>query len=95
MIVEWTAQARQDQAGQVDYIAQDNPLAAVRVGDEIEQQVARLATFPKLGRAGRVRGTRELVIARTPCIVAYRIKGDAVQILRVLHGAQQWPKRFG
>jgi toxin ParE1/3/4 len=94
LIVEWTALAKQDKAGQIDYIAQDNPLAAVSVGDEIELQVEMLADQPKLGRPGRVNGTRELVIVRTPYIVTYRIKGDAVQVLRVLHGAQKWPQGF-
>jgi toxin ParE1/3/4 len=47
-----------------------------------------------MGRPGRVKGTRELVIVGTPYIVAYRIKGDAVQVLRVLHGAQKWPQGF-
>jgi plasmid stabilization system protein ParE len=44
-----------------------------------------------MGRPGRIEGTRELVISRTPYIAAYRIGGDTVRILRVLHGAQQWP----
>jgi toxin ParE1/3/4 len=57
--------------------------------DEIERQTDRLADYPKLGRPGRVKGTRELVVNRTPFIVVYRIKGEIVQILRVLHGAQQ------
>jgi toxin ParE1/3/4 len=44
-----------------------------------------------MGRQGRCAGTRELVIARTPYIVAYRIERLAVVVLRVLHGAQRWP----
>jgi toxin ParE1/3/4 len=92
--LEWTPQARQDKAAQVDYIAEDNPIATVSMGDEIERQIEMLAEHPKLGRAGRVRGTRELVIAGTPYIVDYRIKGEVVQVLRVLHGALQWPKGF-
>jgi hypothetical protein len=47
--------------------------------------------FPQSGRPGRIERTRELVISRTPHIVAYRIAGDIVQILRVLHGARRWP----
>ncbi len=46
---------------------------------------------PEMGRHGRIEGTRELVISRTPYIAAYRITGDTVRILRVLHGAQLWP----
>jgi len=92
--VEWSEQADRDRNGLVDYIAQDNPRAAVGVGDEITRQVAMLAEFPQMGRAGRIQGTREQVIAGTSYIVAYRLKGNAVQVLRVLHGAQQWPARF-
>jgi plasmid stabilization system protein ParE len=54
-----------------------------------------VAEFPQMGRSGRIEGTRELVISGTPYIAAYRIDGDAVRILRVLHGAQQWPDEIG
>jgi hypothetical protein len=37
---------------------------------------------------GRVKGTRELVVVRTPYIVAYRIRKDEILILRILHGAR-------
>jgi toxin ParE1/3/4 len=49
---------------------------------------------PGIGRPGRVAGTRELVTAGTPYIVPYRVAGDAVQIITVLHGAQNWPDRL-
>jgi toxin ParE1/3/4 len=65
------------------------------VDDRIRVQVGRLARYPESGRPGRVAGTRELVIRlirRTPYVAAYRIAGDTVRILRVLHGAQQWPE---
>jgi toxin ParE1/3/4 len=34
------------------------------------------------------------MIAGTPYIVPYRVKGDAVQIITILHSAQRWPERF-
>ncbi len=43
---------------------------------------------------GRVKGTRELVVVRTSYIVAYRLKRGKIQILRILHGARQWPDTF-
>jgi toxin ParE1/3/4 len=49
----------------------------------------RLADFPHLGRVGRRQGTRELVFTPLPYIVVYRVKKDAVQILRIWHGAQR------
>lgn len=53
--------------------------------------VRRLHDFPESGRPGRVAGTRELVITETPYVAAYHVSGETVRILRVLHGAQQWP----
>jgi toxin ParE1/3/4 len=94
LILEWLPTANQDFEDIVDYIAADNPIAAIEQGDEIEEQICLLTSYPKIGRPGRVKGTRELVIVRTPYIAAYRIKGKTIQILRVLHGAQQWPMRL-
>jgi toxin ParE1/3/4 len=77
-----------------EYIAQDNQTAAYAVHEAILRQVGRLAEHPRTGRPGRVEGTRELVVSGTPYIVAYRVAGQDVTILRVLHGAQQWPKQL-
>jgi len=44
-----------------------------------------------MGRPGRKKGTRELVISRTPFVVVYRAKGPRIEIIRLLHGAQRWP----
>jgi addiction module RelE/StbE family toxin len=75
-------------------IAVGNPTAASRMVERIRASVKRLATSPALGRPGRVAGTRELVIPHTPYIVPYRVKGDVVQIITILHGAQRWPERL-
>jgi toxin ParE1/3/4 len=91
MQVQWTVSAGSDRENAINYIAKDSLTAALSQLDEIEGQTDRLADYPKLGRPGRVKGTRELVVNRTPFIVVYRIKGEMVHILRVLHGAQQWP----
>lgn len=91
MRLEWSAFALADRDRIFDYIEQDSSRAAVVVDDRIREQVEVLREFPALGRPGRVEGTRELVISRTPYIAAYRIEGNTVHILRVLHGAQLWP----
>jgi addiction module RelE/StbE family toxin len=74
-----------------DFIEQDDPRAAVAVDERIATQVRVLSQFPEGGRPGRVEGTRELVIRRTPYIAAYRVGKDCVRILRILHSAQLWP----
>lgn len=75
-------------------IAADNPAAAARTIERIRTAVARLATFPAIGRPGRVANTRELVVSATPYIVPYRVKGTVVQVITVLHSARRWPDRF-
>ncbi|MHC1550547.1 type II toxin-antitoxin system RelE/ParE family toxin [Phyllobacterium sp. K27] len=67
-------------------------MAAIDVCDEIESQVERLRDLPFFGREGRLQGTRELVVTGPPFIVIYTV-GEAVVLVRVLHGAQQWSKK--
>lgn len=93
MKVFWLPRAIRDRDAQLDYIAEDNPAAAVDQGDRIERHLSLLPGQPDLGRPGRRRGTRELIIPRTPFVVVYRVKTTAkrIELLRVLHSRQQWP----
>jgi toxin ParE1/3/4 len=92
LIVDWLPEAHRNRFEQLDYIAEDNPLAAIGQDEEIERQVAMLIEHPKMGRLGRVSGTRELVISSTPFVVVYRLDGpNRIEILRLLHSSQQWP----
>jgi len=91
ILIFWTPKARSERQAAINYIAKDNPLAALDQLDQIEYQTSYLAERPKMGRLGRVRGTRELVISGTPFIAVYRFKGSRIEILCFLHGAQKWP----
>ena len=88
--VVWRPEARADRIAIMEYIAQDSPLAAIDLDDEIEAKVDALPQHPKLYRAGRVPGTREMVV-RPNFIVIYELVGADVVILNVLHAARQWP----
>ncbi len=94
MKVVWLSTAEQDVEALTDYIAVDNPQAALRIFTTIRRSVERLGTHPQLGRAGRVERTRELVIPNLPYIVVYTIIAQEVRILAVLHTARKWPERF-
>ena len=89
MKIKWVRLALDDlnQAG--EFIGQDNPEAASRVLKRIWDAVHMIADHPHAGRAGRVPGTRELVITGTPFIIPYRVVEDTVQILRVLHAKRK------
>ena len=92
MKVVWLPRALVDRDAQLDYIALESPKAAVEQGDRIESQIETLCAYPEMGRKGRVAGTRELVVSRTPFVVVYRVRAGRIEILRVLHGARMWPE---
>jgi len=92
--IVWTPYALDLLLEAVTYIAEDNPLAAYGVEQQIVKQTGSLSEHPQMGRVGRIGGTRELVITKTPYIVAYRVKGDAVDILAVFHSSRAWPDKL-
>ena len=94
MKVKWVRLALNDLDDAGEFIAQDNQDAAKRTVKRIWEAAQLLAEHPHAGRAGRVPGTRELLITGTAFIVPYRVVEDTVQILRVLHGKRKWPKGF-
>ena len=71
-----------------DWIAADDPVAAERHVRRIVAAAERLAEFPKSGRARPEisEGARSLVVGRY--LVLYRIEGEHVEIVRVVHGAR-------
>jgi addiction module RelE/StbE family toxin len=92
--VKWLEVALDSLIAEAEYISKDSPAAAVRTVDAIVNAVENLKRFPASGRPGRVPGTRELVVSRTPYIVPYRVRGDTVELLLVLHAARKWPSQF-
>lgn len=94
MRVRWTSPAARDLARIGDYIAEHDTGAAKRVVERIWRRASDLAAAPLMGRRGRVENTRELVVGRYPYIVVYRIAGETVEIVAVLHTSRQWPDSF-
>jgi toxin ParE1/3/4 len=96
VIILWHARAEADLTAAFDNLIERDPAAALRAFEAIRARVEMLAVHPALGRPGRVPDTRELVVGRTPYIVAYTVdaRREAVIILRVLHGVQRWPDAF-
>lgn len=91
MKLVWTRPAREDRKAIREYIAVDNPSAALDLDELLSEKTARLLDHPGLGRPGRLQGTRELVAHRN-YILIYDVAGDLVRVLRVLHAAKQWPQ---
>ena len=90
MRVRWTESAEQDRADVWDFIAADDPVAAARMDELFSDAAARLGTFPKMGKEGRVPGTRELRVHRSYMLV-YEMIDDVAWILSSVHTSRQWP----
>lgn len=87
MRTEWRPAAKADLLDLIGYIAQDSLSAALRMHDAITAAVEGLPTHPQRGRPGRLDGTRELVVPRTPYVVVYSASVTTIEVLRILHGA--------
>lgn len=90
--LEWSGPALRDLQAAGDYIAQENPQAAIDMAIRVRDAVEYLRDQPNMGRSGRLSGTKELVVSGTPFIVVYWVRKGIIQVLRLLHHAQRWPE---
>jgi toxin ParE1/3/4 len=95
VIIRYTRLALADLEEARRRIALDHPGAAEAMAQRIREAIEGLRLFPERGRPGRIAGTRELVVSRTPFVVPYRIVERDIQIIAVLHGRRAWPPGTG
>ena len=79
------------------YIAKDSKESAMKIHDKVIETANRLETFPKLGilipdKKMSESGFR--MIAVNKYLLFYKVYPEKVDILRVLHGARDYPKLF-
>ena len=91
MQLRWTEEAASDLERIADYLLLHAPDRASELIRVVYDAPSTLLTFPNRGRTGKQEGTRELVLTPLPYIVVYTVRGDAIIVVRILHGAQQWP----
>ena len=77
----------------MEFVAAENPVAAIALDDQFEAKVEQSRQRPTLYKLGRVNGTREIVV-RPNYVMIYAVAKDEnkVVVLRVLHTARQWPQ---
>ena len=92
MGIVWRRQAARDLDHVFDFVLRHDAGAAWNLCDRVERRVAQLRDHPHMGRPGRVAGTRELVVAGTSYIVAYRVASSQVDVLAVIHASRRWPE---
>ncbi len=86
MSVVWSTLALDDLEEIGAWIARERPGTARAITLRILDAVESLALHSRLGRPGRVAGTREFAVPRTPFVIFYQVSDDVVEILRVLRG---------
>lgn len=91
MRIRWSPSAADNFVSLAEYIRSENPSAAERIVNKIHDRILLLKKFPESGRPGRMKETRELVLAPLPFIVVYRVRHDFIELIRILHAAQRWP----
>ncbi|MBS7424351.1 type II toxin-antitoxin system RelE/ParE family toxin [Pseudomonas syringae] len=91
MQVEWLKTALKNLDEEAAYIALDNPAAAAAFVKAIQSNVTQLASFPAMGREGRIAGTREWPLPDLPYLIPYRIRSGRLQVLRIFHTRRQSP----
>lgn len=87
MALKWTKTALRSVDEIAGFIAKNNPTRATRFVLELKDAVTKLQVHPGMGKAGRVPGTRELVLHKN-YLAIYRVRGDDVEILRLHHVAR-------
>jgi len=88
--IVWLQHAEADLNNIVEHIAKENIDAAIMLFERVIESSRGLLAHPKIGRSGKVKDTRERIVSGTKYIIVYRVT-EKIEILRILHGAQQWP----
>jgi toxin ParE1/3/4 len=93
MNVHWTDTALQHLDAIYHYIAQDSPAYAKRMVDRLTRRSQQIAEFPLSGRmVPEYEMTQIREVVEGPYRIIYYIKPDQIDVLAVLHGAQQFPR---
>jgi toxin ParE1/3/4 len=91
MKLKWSSRALADQQQIIDFYAEIDAGLALEMIDRVEAAANKLVDFPEMGRPGRVSGTREWPIKKSPFVAVYITGSNEVRVLRILHAAMMWP----
>lgn len=88
----WRLRAQDDLERIVERIAKDNPFAARRMQQRLNDAVIPLSEHPYLFvRSTRMPTCREIVV-HPNYILIYRVGDTSIDVVRILHARQQYPK---
>ena len=90
MRIRWTVPAADDLQNIKNYLEQNYPSFTETTVRTIYQRIRSLKISPNRDRPGHYHGTRELALTPLPYVVVYAVKAEAIEILHIHHGAQDW-----
>src|ERR1700674_4616881 len=73
-----------------NYLTEHYPHFAEPTVRTIYERIRFLKDVPNRGTPAPPTGTRELPLTPLPAVVVYSVRGEAVEILHIYHGAQDW-----
>lgn len=96
MTVRWTRWANNEWLESLEYLELENPSAAARIGEAVVGVLVMLADHPYAGHVGKIAGTREFAVPRSPFIIGYEVNrsSDILTVITVFDGRRRWPKSF-
>jgi addiction module RelE/StbE family toxin len=74
-----------------DYLKHHHPQYRQPTMRKLYERIRALKDTPYIGRPGREEGTREIHFPPMPYVAVYRVREDAIEIIRVYHTAQDRP----
>ena len=93
-LISITEAAEQDLAEIVDYIANDNPTAALKLVENIEQNIFQLEDFPPIGATPKNRRlTRQgyrILIVDSYLVFYVLLDNETVEIRRIISGKRDY-----
>ena len=92
LIVTPNADADIEEIG--DRIAERSPVRALSYVQELRLRCSRILDFPHAGPPRLQWGEGIRIVIHGHYIIIYRVRGEAVQILRIVHGARDLDALF-
>jgi len=88
MRIRWTPAAAADLQNISDYLKEHHPHYRQPTMRKLYDTIRSLKQMPGRGRPGSEEGTREVLFHPLPYVAVYRVTEEAVEVLRIYHGAQ-------
>ncbi|HEX3044275.1 MAG TPA: type II toxin-antitoxin system RelE/ParE family toxin [Bacillota bacterium] len=91
--VRYLPAAQEDLIDILNYIKQDNPTAAHKFIQEIDEAISRLEEFPNMGvtpKDLRLKSLSYWMLVINNYLVFYVIKDGVIEIRRIVHGKRRY-----